>query len=57
MPKRRYEMLLPLRYTDGRPINAELFLQTKRALLAQFHALSAYPGTVRGEWDHQGKTY
>ncbi|HVC95842.1 MAG TPA: hypothetical protein VND64_19280 [Pirellulales bacterium] len=45
MRKRRYEALLPLRYNDGRPIDA------------QFGGLSVQPNVVRGIWIHEGARY
>jgi hypothetical protein len=32
MRKKRYEMLLPLKYNDGRSVSEELFEQTRYAL-------------------------
>ena len=50
MQKRRYEMLLPLRYNDGRPIEEEKIYQTREELIARFDALAFQPGVVQGTW-------
>ena len=57
MRKRRYEILLPVTHNDGTPISPEKFLQTRDELVAQFGAVSFYPGTVSGLWTHEGKQY
>jgi hypothetical protein len=51
MLKRRYEMLLPLKYNDGKAIPADLLSQTREELLAHFGAISARPGVVQGDVD------
>ncbi|SRR5260221_5683516 len=57
MPRRRYEMLLPLRFNDGRPIPDELFNQTREDLLARFEGLSWVPQPIQGLWVHEGTRY
>jgi len=57
MRKRRYEMLLPLRYNDGRPIEDEKIYQTREELIARFDAISFMPGSVHGVWVHEGIRY
>lgn len=57
MQKRRYEMLLPLRYNDGRSIEDEKFYQTREELVAQFDAVAIQPGVVQGTWIHDGIRY
>ena len=52
MRRRRYEMLLPLRYNDGRPIDEELFEQTREELVAQFGGVCFQPSVLRGVWVH-----
>ena len=54
MPKRRFEILLPLTHNDGRPVAADKFLQTREELVAEFGALSFYPQPIRGLWTHKG---
>jgi hypothetical protein len=50
-------MLLPLKYNDGRPVNEDLFEQTREELVAQFGALAIQPGVVRGIWVHEATRY
>jgi hypothetical protein len=57
MQKRRYEMLLPLKYNDGRPIEHEKIYQTREELIARFDAISFLPGLVQGIWLHEGTRY
>jgi hypothetical protein len=57
MRKRRYETLLPLKYNDGRPIDEELFEQTREELVAQFGGLCVQPNVVRGIWLQEGTRY
>ena len=57
MRRRRYEMLLPLWYNDGRPIDEELFEQTREELVAQFGGVCFQPSVLRGVWVHAGSRY
>lgn len=57
MQKRRYEMLLPLKYNDGQPVDAENFYQTREELIARFDAVSFQPGVIQGTWVHEGVRY
>ena len=57
MQKRRYEMLLPLRYNDGSPIEDEKVYQTREELIARFDAVSLLPGLIQGTWLHEGTRY
>ena len=57
MPLRRYEILLPLRYNDGSPIEPEKFEQTRVELIAQFQGATFDPQPVRGFWVQQGMEY
>jgi hypothetical protein len=54
---RRYEILLPLRYNDGRPIPRALIGRTLLDLRRRFGALSSETQTIRGQWEHQGNVY
>lgn len=54
---RRYEILLPLRYNDGSPIEPEKFDETRSALLNQFRGATFDPHPVRGWWTRQGVEY
>jgi hypothetical protein len=53
----RFELLLPLYYNDGRPIEKEKFLQTDEELVAQFGATSTDAVTVSGRWMYQSTLY
>lgn len=47
---RRYEVLLPLRYNDGEPVEPDKFIQTQRELLRQFGGLTADFVPLIGYW-------
>jgi hypothetical protein len=53
----RFEILLPLFYNDGRPIEREKFLQTDDELVQQIGATSTDTVTVRGRWLYQSTIY
>jgi hypothetical protein len=57
MRKRRYEMLLPLTYNDGRPVEPEKHEKTNEELVARFGAVSRLPATLRGIWVHEGQRF
>lgn len=57
MRKKRYEILLPLRYNDGLPIPPELLDETREELVAQFGALGVQPNALQGIWIHEGKRH
>jgi hypothetical protein len=47
MRKRRYEILLPLKFNDGQPVPAEALNQTREELPARFDGLTVHPPPVR----------
>ncbi len=53
----RYEILLPLRYNDGRPIESEKFDRTNLELVNKFSATTADMITAVGSWKYQGTLY
>ena len=53
----RFEILLPLFYNDGRPIEREKFLETDDELVRQFGATSTDTVVVRGRWVYQSTLY
>src|SRR6266567_3954114 len=53
----RFEILLPLYYNDGRPIEPQKFVQTDGELVQQFGATSTDTVVVRGRWFYQGTIY
>ena|SRR2546428_14161759 len=57
MRKRRFEILLPIRHNDGRPVEGELLEQTREELVAQFGAISIAPHTVLGVWLRKGQRF
>jgi hypothetical protein len=50
MKLRRFEILLPLYYNDGRLIEIEKFMATNRELLNKFEALTTDSVEVSGTW-------
>ena len=56
-PYRRYELLLPLQFNDGKPVPDELFDETRLELELRFGALSVESQQIRGQWVHQGRSY
>lgn len=60
MRKRRYEILLPAKYNDGRSIQAECmtcFPQTFAEVVSESGALSLDPHLVVGIWFREGKRF
>lgn len=57
MSLERYEILLPLRYNDGTPIEPEKFQQTRRELIERFGAITVEPQSIHGIWTHGSKEY
>lgn len=57
MPFERYEILLPLKYNDGTPVEPEKFQETRRELVAQFGALTMDAPPVSGLWISGGREY
>lgn len=53
----RYEILLPLRFNDGRPVPPELVAETVIRLREQFGAVSSENQTIQGQWQHEGVVY
>ena len=56
-PFRRFEILLPLQFNDGRDVPAELNALTLSELRNRFGAVSAETQSIQGEWSHQGTVY
>jgi hypothetical protein len=57
VPFERYEILLPLKYNDGTPVEPEKFQATRRELVAQFVALTMDAPSVSGLWVSGGHEY
>ena len=54
---RRYEILLPLRFNDGREVDDALIADTLLELREQFGAVSCETQTIRGTWQHAAEVY
>lgn len=54
---RRYEILLPRQFNDGRSVPDELIADTLLELRQRFGAVSAETQIIRGYWQHEGQTY
>lgn len=54
---RRYEILLPRQFNDGRPIPDELFADALLELRERFGAVSSETQVIRGIWQHEGEIY
>ena len=57
MNLKRFEILLPLNYNDGRPIEREKFLLTHRELVRQFGATTVDTTRASGTWMYRGTLY
>src|SRR5438445_821435 len=53
----RFEILLPLFYNDGRPIEPEKIRETDDDLVQIFGAVSTDRIPVRGQWKYQTSVY
>ena len=53
----RYEILLPLCYNDGRPVESGKFRQTTLDLLENFSATTLDLIAAIGTWKYQGTVY
>jgi hypothetical protein len=52
---RRYEILLPRQFNDGRPVPDHLVSDTPQELESRFGAVSWETQIIRGSWQHQGE--
>ena len=55
--QRRFEILLPQQFNDGRVVPDELFAETLLELRQQFGTVSSETQTIRGVWEHAGQSY
>lgn len=51
---RRYEILLPTEYNDGREVPRELLDKAVTEVVDRFGAASEEPESVEGHWQHHG---
>jgi len=54
---RRFEVLLPLRFNDGRDVPAEWLAEAVLEVVGRFGAASYETQKVEGHWRHGGVTY
>ena len=54
---RRFEILLPLRFNDGRPVPDEVIADTLLELRQQFGAVSCETQTIRGTWTFEAEVF
>jgi hypothetical protein len=54
---RRYEVLLPLLFNDGRSVSAEWLAEAILEIVDQFGAVSYETQKVEGHWSHEGVLY
>lgn len=54
---RRFEILLPLQYNDGRDIPPEWLAEAVLEVVEQFGAASYETQRVEGHWRHEGVLY
>ena len=54
---RRYEILVPLRFNDGRPVPEALLVETFSELRNRLGAASWETQSLRGEWEQDGVVY
>jgi hypothetical protein len=54
---RRYEILVPLKHNDGRPVDAEKITKTLAELEDQFGGWTHAPQTLKGVWKDGAKRY
>src|SRR5262245_634345 len=54
---RRFEILLPLQFNDGKPVPDELIVNVELELEKQFGSISAETQVIRGRWQSEGHSY
>jgi hypothetical protein len=54
---RRYEVLLPMLFNDGKHVPEELLGEAVNEIVGQFGAVSFYRQAVEGHWRHGETTY
>jgi len=56
-PRRRYEILLPLQFNDGRAVPEALLWETVEELEQHFHGISWENQVVRGICSYEGTSF
>jgi hypothetical protein len=54
---RRFEVLLPLQFNDGRPVPERLLGKAILEILDRFGAATCETQKIKGLWRHKGRTY
>jgi hypothetical protein len=54
---RRYEILIPSQFNDGRTVPGELLADTLLELRRKFDAVSCETQTIQGMWQHKGELF
>ena len=54
---RRFEVLLPLQFNDGRDVPTEWLTEAVLELVDHFGAASCESRTIEGHWQHEGVLY
>ena len=54
---RRFEILLPLRFNDGKAVPDAVISDLLLQLETRFGAVSAETQRIQGLWQHEGKSY
>jgi hypothetical protein len=54
---RRFEVLLPVRFNDGREIPQELLGEAINEIVDQFGAATFYKQAIEGHWQHGDSMY
>ena len=54
---RRFEILLPLQFNDGREVSMELLSEAVLEIVDKFDAASYETQKVEGHWRHEGVLY
>ena len=57
MPRkyRRFEILLPVEFNDGREVPREVLEQAVKEVVDRFGAASEEPESIEGHWQHMGR--
>jgi hypothetical protein len=54
---RRYEILLPLKYNEGTPVEREKFQATWKELVQHFGGVTVETQVLKGFWRHEAVDY
>ena len=54
---KEYDIFLPLRHNDGKPVEPEIFQELQKQLLDRFDGLTYFPQVNQGFWKLGNVTY